>query len=126
MSVAPEGETAFRDAASDSVTFSFGDATARRFGLARLGISRAPDGSGLLGSALVVLFAGQAPVAAVARGGLPVDGASWAALELGPLRTTVNVPLDRKTDRLTDNMLKLDPDNVTSVEWKESKAKGKK
>jgi hypothetical protein len=38
----------------------------------------------------------------------------------------VNVPLDRKTDRLTEHILKLDPDNVTSVEWKESKAKSRK
>ena len=35
----------------------------------------------------------------------------------------VNVPLDRKTDRLADHILKLDPDNVTSVEWKEAKKK---
>ena len=38
----------------------------------------------------------------------------------------VNVPLDRKTDRWTELILKLDPDNVTSVEWKDSKAKSKK
>jgi hypothetical protein len=45
-----------------------------------------------------VLFTGQAPVAAVARGGLPVaEGASWEALELDALRATVNVPLDRWT-----------------------------
>jgi len=35
----------------------------------------------------------------------------------------VNLPLDRKTDRLTDTILKLDPDNVTAVEWKEPKSK---
>ena len=33
----------------------------------------------------------------------------------------VNVPLDRKTDRLTEAILKLDPENVTAVEWKEPK-----
>ena len=38
----------------------------------------------------------------------------------------VNVPLDRKTDRLTELILKLDPENVTAVEWKEPKAKNKK
>jgi hypothetical protein len=38
----------------------------------------------------------------------------------------VKVPLDRKTDGLTDRILKLDPDNVTSVEWKEPKDKSKK
>lgn len=97
MSVAADDETAFRDAVSDSVTFAFGDPTAQRYGLARLGVSRTPDGA-LLGSALAVLFAGREPVAAVARGALPVaDDASWEALELGPLRATVNVALDRWT-----------------------------
>jgi hypothetical protein len=38
----------------------------------------------------------------------------------------VSVPLDRKTDGLTERILKLDPDNVTSVEWKEPKSKSKK
>jgi hypothetical protein len=33
----------------------------------------------------------------------------------------VQVPLDSKTDRLSDQILKLDPDNVTAVEWKEKK-----
>ena len=35
----------------------------------------------------------------------------------------VSLPLDRKTDRLTDAILKLDPENVTAVEWKEPKGK---
>jgi len=35
----------------------------------------------------------------------------------------VALPLDRKTDRLTDAILKLDPENVTAVEWKEPKSK---
>jgi len=97
VSVAPGDETAFRDAVPDSVTFSFGDPAAQRYGLARLGVSHAPDGA-RLGSALAVLFAGQAPVAALARGALPLaDGASWAVLELDALRATVNVPLDRWT-----------------------------
>jgi len=87
-------ETAIRDAASDSLTFAFGDAGAQLYGLARLGVSSAPDGA-RLGSALAVLFAGRAPVAAVAQGALPVpDDASWEVLSLEGVRTTVNVPLD--------------------------------
>jgi hypothetical protein len=35
----------------------------------------------------------------------------------------VQVPIDRKTDRLSDQLLKLDPDNVTEVEWKDKKDK---
>jgi hypothetical protein len=33
----------------------------------------------------------------------------------------VQVPLDRKTDRVSEIILKLDPENVTEVEWKEKK-----
>lgn len=90
-------EEEVRDAATDSVTFAFGDASAELYGLARLGISRAPGGE-RQGSALAVLFAGRAPVAALAQGGLPVaDGAGWASLELAGLRATVEAPLDRWT-----------------------------
>jgi hypothetical protein len=35
----------------------------------------------------------------------------------------VQVPLERKTDRLTNAILKLDPDNETGVEWEEKKVK---
>jgi len=38
----------------------------------------------------------------------------------------VQVPLDRRTDRLPDHIKKLDPDNATSVEWKEKKEKKEK
>jgi hypothetical protein len=38
----------------------------------------------------------------------------------------VQVPLDRRTDRLPDHITKLDADNVTSVEWKEKKEKKEK
>ena len=34
----------------------------------------------------------------------------------------VQVPLDRKTDRISEQILNLDPKNVT-VEWKEKKEK---
>jgi uncharacterized membrane protein YhiD involved in acid resistance len=33
----------------------------------------------------------------------------------------VKVPLDKKTDRLSELILKLDPENATTVEWKEKK-----
>jgi hypothetical protein len=36
----------------------------------------------------------------------------------------VQVPLDRKTDRISEQILKLDPD-VTAVEWKEKSEKKK-
>ena len=35
----------------------------------------------------------------------------------------VRVPLDRKTDRLSDMIMKLDPENATAVEWEEKKEK---
>jgi hypothetical protein len=35
----------------------------------------------------------------------------------------VKVPLERKTDRLSEQILKLDPDNATAVEWQEKKEK---
>ncbi len=91
MSVAAADDVALRDAASDSVTFAFGDPGAQLYGLARLGIA-----GGSAGSALAVLFSGREPVAALAQGALPVpDGATWEALELAGLRATVDAPLDR-------------------------------
>lgn len=35
----------------------------------------------------------------------------------------VRLPLDKKVDRLSNGILKLDPDNVTGVEWEEKKEK---
>jgi hypothetical protein len=96
VTVGPADE-APREAATDSVTFAFGDAGQRLFGLARLGIARDPSGA-LLGSALALLFADRSPVAAVARGGLPVAGGEpWEACELAGVRATVDAPLDRWT-----------------------------
>jgi hypothetical protein len=90
-------DEAVREAATDSVTFAFGDVSAQLYGLARLGLSRGDDGA-LRGSALALLFSGREPVAALARGGLPVaDGAGWDGLELDGLRATVEAPLDRWT-----------------------------
>jgi hypothetical protein len=93
--VTPAAAEAARDAPTDSVTFAFGDAGAELYGLARLGLARSADGE-RQGSALALLFSGREPVAAVARGALPVeDGAGWETLELAGLRATVEEPLDR-------------------------------
>jgi len=35
----------------------------------------------------------------------------------------VQVPLERKTDRLSNDILELEPDNASGVEWEEKKAK---
>lgn len=35
----------------------------------------------------------------------------------------VKVPIDRKTDRLSELVLKLDPENATAVDWQEKKEK---
>ena len=35
----------------------------------------------------------------------------------------VHIPIDRKTDRLSNEILKLDPENATGVEWDEKKTK---
>ncbi len=35
----------------------------------------------------------------------------------------VHVPLDKKIDRLSNGILKLDPENATGVEWEEKKEK---
>jgi hypothetical protein len=37
----------------------------------------------------------------------------------------VRLPFDRKTDRLSANILKIDPENTTGVEWEEKKEKKK-
>jgi hypothetical protein len=85
-------DEAVRDAATDSVTFAFGDAGAQLYGLARLGLS------GGQGSALALLFSGREPVAALAEGSLPVaPDAGWETLELRGVRATVESPLERWT-----------------------------
>ena len=39
------------------------------------------------------------------------------------LHYEVRMPLDRKTDRISEMILKLDPENATAVEWEEKKEK---
>jgi hypothetical protein len=92
--VTAAADEAVREAATDSVTFAFGDPGAQLYGLARLGLSRADGGH--RGSALALLFSGREPVAAIARGDLPVPaGAGWDSLSLGGVRATVEQPLER-------------------------------
>jgi len=38
-------------------------------------------------------------------------------------RNEVRVPLNKRTDRLSDIIVKVDPDNATAVEWEEKKEK---
>ena len=93
----PAGAEAVRDAPTDSVTFAFADADAELYGLARLGLSRGADGA-RNGSALALLFSGREPVAALARGALPVEeDAGWEDMTLAGLRATIEAPLDRWT-----------------------------
>jgi hypothetical protein len=97
VSAVPPGAEAARDATTDSVTFAFGDARAELYGLARLGFSRGADGA-RQGSALALLFSGREPVAALARGALPVsEDAGWEDVSLAGLRATIEAPLERWT-----------------------------
>jgi len=93
----PAGAEAVRDAATDSVTFAFGDPQAELYGLARLGLSRDADGA-RQGSALALMFSGREPVAAHARGALPVaEDLGWEDMALAGLRATIEAPLERWT-----------------------------
>jgi hypothetical protein len=89
--IGPDDERARRDGGpgyADAVTFAWGDPGAELHGLARVGLA---DGRA---SALALLFAGGAPVAAVARGELDVPAdADFARLELPGLLSTVETPL---------------------------------
>jgi hypothetical protein len=76
---------------SDAVTFAWGDPAARLYGLARAGLAGSDERAA---SALAVLFAGQEPVGATARGAVEVpDGADFADLRVGGLHTAVRTPL---------------------------------
>jgi len=97
--VTAQDERARAGAMTDAVTFSFADPAAQVYGLARLGLSG--EGDARRGSALAVLFAGQAPVAAVAEGDLEVAAdADWEALSLPGLAASVEVALERWSLRM--------------------------
>lgn len=72
---------------SDAVTYSFGDLDAQLFGLARVGLSPAEDGT-TQASGLAILFAGFEPVAIRAAGGLAADPtAGWDAVDAAGVQT---------------------------------------
>ena len=97
--VTPQDERARAGAVTDAVTFSFADPAAQVFGLARLGLSG--EGDARRGSALALLFAGRAPVAAVVEGDVEVaPDAGWESLSLPGLAASVEVPLERWSLRL--------------------------
>ena len=82
------GDGAFRD----SVTFAFGDAAAKLYGLAR--ISHGADGP----NGLAVLYAGSEPVAARAGGGSAgADAPTWESIEAAGVRVGVQQPLQAWT-----------------------------
>jgi hypothetical protein len=89
--IGPDDEQARRDGQpryADAVTFAWGDPGAELHGLARVGLA---DGRA---STLALLFAGGAPVAALARGELEVPAdADFTRLELPGLVSTVETPL---------------------------------
>lgn len=81
-------DPAFRDA----VTFSFGDLSAKLYGMARL--SHGSEGS----NGLAVLYAGRQPVAAGAGGGRASgDPPEWESVRAAGVRVTVRQPLEAWT-----------------------------
>jgi hypothetical protein len=77
---------------SDAVTVAFSDADADICGVARIG--RAMTGGELVTSGLAILFAGGAPVAVRAEGGVPAgEGLGWGRAEAAGVWTEVVDPL---------------------------------
>ncbi len=72
---------------SDAVTFAFGDADARVYGVARVGLA------GGAASGLMVLFSGTEAVAARAEGDVAVGEPAWEAVRAAGVRTTIDEPL---------------------------------
>jgi hypothetical protein len=81
---------------SDAVTFSFGDAAAEVYAVARVGLSAGAGGEPEA-SGLGILFAGRDPVAVRAAGGLPAGDGGWADIEAAGVRTTIAEPLSAWT-----------------------------
>jgi hypothetical protein len=103
--IGPEDERARAPAgptSTDAVTFGFGDPAAQLYGLARIGLSPAPDGGGRVASALAVLFSGREPVAVLAEAVPAPEDADWESLMLPRLSTTVEAPLHRWTAGFAD------------------------
>ena len=104
MAIGPEHEAARPPAGegfTDAVTYAFGDRVAGLYGLARLGLSPAPDG-GVQASGLGVLFSGREPVGVVAEGAVALGAdADWTLLELPGMSAAVESPLERWTVAMT-------------------------
>jgi hypothetical protein len=79
------------EAFGDAVTFAFGDEESGLFATARIGFAPA---AGTL-SALAVVFAGNEPVAALARGDIEAGDVDWQAAEADGVRATIEEPLRR-------------------------------
>jgi hypothetical protein len=78
---------------SDAVTVAFSDENAEVCGVARIGRALDDDGS-IVTSGLAVLFAGGAPVAVRAEGGVPAgEGLGWGHAEAAGVWTEVVDPL---------------------------------
>jgi hypothetical protein len=83
----PEGE-----AFSDAVTFSFGDAAADVYAVARVGLSGERSASGL-----GLVFHCNEPVAVQADGGVEAAERAWGSIDAAGLATTVERPLEAWT-----------------------------
>jgi len=77
---------------SDAVTFSFGDAEADVYAVARLGLSGEASASGL-----GLVFSGGEPVAVQADGVVDVAERAWSAIDAAGLATTIERPLEAWT-----------------------------
>lgn len=94
MIVTPDHEAprALAEGQSDAVTVAFSDADADVCGVARIG--RAMTDGEVVTSGLAILFAGGAPVAVRAEGGVPSgEGVGWGRAEAAGVWTEVADPL---------------------------------
>jgi hypothetical protein len=80
------------DGFSDAVTFSFGDAAADVYAVARVGLSGEHSASGL-----GMVFSGGEPVAVQADGVAEVRDRAWEAIDAAGLATTIERPLEAWT-----------------------------
>jgi hypothetical protein len=95
MTVTPDLEDprpAGAEGFSDAVTFSFGDAEADVYAVARLGLSGEASASGL-----GLVFSGGEPVAVQADGVVDVSERAWSAIDAAGLATTIERPLESWT-----------------------------
>jgi hypothetical protein len=77
---------------SDAVTFSFGDAAADVYAVARVGLSGDSSASGL-----ALVFSGGEPVAVQADGVVEVRERAWESIDAAGLSTTIERPLEAWT-----------------------------